>query len=322
MMYQQHTRNSVNSLTLEGSGSLLLGLAKKILSDKKTKATNVYYRGPEINQTTFNLCRMNLILHDVDFDKFEIVNADTLMNPKYFTKVNTVEEIKYDIIVSNPPFSIKWHLENLKDIDNDSRFNIAGIPPASNADLAFVLHCLYCLNDKHGRAAIIMPPGSLNRSNTEEENIRKYLIDKNYIDAVIQLPSNLFYGTTIAATILILDKGRKKNDPISLIDASKEFIRSKNNNRLSYKNIDNIVKAYKDTKDKDKFYKKVTQKIIQQQEYNLKVTLYFNSNKKEVEEVVDIKLLNQEINTLSKEVKSLRQEIETLIKDLDGTLYE
>ena len=212
-----------------GSGSLLLK-AVKILG--KDAVTNGFY-GQEINVTTFNLCRINMFLHDIGFDKFDIECEDTLTNPQHW------DDEPFELIVSNPPYSIKWAGDDNPLLINDPRFAPAGVlAPKSKADMAFIMHSLSWLAP-NGTAAIVCFPGIMYRGGAEKK-IRKYLIDNNFIDCIIQLPSNLFYGTTIATCIMVLKKGKKDNK-VLFIDDTNECIKVTNNNRLTPENIDKIL---------------------------------------------------------------------------------
>ena len=212
-----------------GSGSLLLKFAK-ILG--KNNVRNGFY-GQEINITTYNLCRINMFLHDIDFDKFDIAHGDTLTDPAHW------DDEPFEAIVSNPPYSIKWEGDNSQILINDSRFSPAGVlAPKSKADLAFIMHSLSWLAS-NGTAAIVCFPGVMYRSGAEQK-IRKYLIDNNYIDCIIQLPDNLFYGTSIATCIMVLKKSKIDNK-VLFIDASKEFVKVTNSNKMTEKHIDDIV---------------------------------------------------------------------------------
>jgi len=224
-----------------GSGSLLLQFAK-ILGKENVR---LGFFGQEINLTTYNLCRINMWLHDIDYDKFDIALGDTLTSPKHW------DDEPFEAIVSNPPYSTKWEGNDNPVLINDPRFAPAGVlAPKSKADLAFVMHCLSWLAS-NGTAAIVCFPGVLYRGGAEQK-IRKYLVDNNYIDTIIQLPENLFFGTGIATCIMVLKRSKGDND-ILFIDASKEFVKSGNKNKLSSENIQTILNAYIERKDKGHF---------------------------------------------------------------------
>lgn len=284
-----------------GSGSLLLQPLKIL----KNPSINFY--GQENIYTTYNLCRMNMFLHDVNCSNFDIQCGDTLTNPKHPL------DNKYDIIVSNPPYSQKWEGDNNPILINDERYSPAGIlAPKSYADFAFIMHSLFLLKTS-GTAAIVCFPGTFYRSG-DEQKIRKYLVDNNFIDTIIQLPKNLFYGTTITTNILVLSKSKKDNN-ILFIDASDLFIKVTKKNKLSDENIDGIVKLYNDRKDVDKLSRLVSKDEIVGKDYDLQVDSYILKNNKK--EVVDIKLLNEEINQLSNRNHELRQIINEIIMELE-----
>ncbi len=215
-----------------GSGSLLLQAAK-ILGKENVRQG---FYGQEINLTTYNLCRINMFLHDIGYDKFDIAHEDTLTNPQHW------DEEPFEVIVSNPPYSIKWEGDDNPVLINDPRFSPAGVlAPKSKADLAFIMHALAWLAT-NGTASIVCFPGIMYRGGAEKK-IRQYLIDNNFIDCVIQLPSNLFYGTSIATCIMVLKKNKQDNQTL-FIDASKEFVKVTNNNKLTDENIRKIVDAF------------------------------------------------------------------------------
>jgi len=284
-----------------GSGSLLLQPLKIL------KNSNINFYGQENVYTTYNLCRMNMFLHDVNCSNFDIQCGDTLTNPKHSL------DKRYDIIVSNPPYSQDWEGDSNPILINDERYCPAGIlAPKSNADFAFIMHSLFLLKTS-GTAAIVCFPGIFYRGNAEQK-IRKYLVDNNFIDTIIQLPENLFYGTSITTNILVLSKSKKDND-ILFIDASDLFIKATNQNKLSDENIDEIIKLYNDRKDVDKLSRLVSKDEIASNDYNLSVSSYILKNNEK--EVVDIKQLNEEINQLSKRNHELRQAINEIIMELE-----
>ncbi|UUM19793.1 MULTISPECIES: type I restriction-modification system subunit M [unclassified Mycoplasma] len=289
-----------------GSGSLLLK-AIKLLGENKNNITGGFY-GQEINITTFNLCRMNMFLHDVEYDKFNIRNGDTLLNPMH------LDQKPFDVIVSNPPYSLKWEGSDNPTLINDSRFKDAGVlAPKSKADLAFVMHSLDHLSED-GVAAIVCFPGVFYRAGAEQK-IRKYLVDTvNAIEAIIQMPDNLFYGTSIATTILVLRRNKKDNN-ILFIDASDIVEKAKKGNKLSQANIDQIAKLYFDRKDVENLAKVVSKEEIANNNYNLSVSQYLQ--KKTQEEVIDIKELNAQIKEITAKQDQLRTQIDKIIEELD-----
>lgn len=286
-----------------GSGSLLLQMKKQfedhIIEDG--------FYGQEINMTNFNLARMNMFLHNVNYNNFSIKRGDTLLNPLHN------EEKPFDAIVSNPPYSIKWIGDADPTLINDERFAPAGkLAPKSYADFAFIMHALSYLSSK-GRAAIVCFPGIFYRKGAER-TIRKYLIDNNFIDCVIQLPENLFFGTSIATCILVMSKNKTENK-VLFIDASKEFKKETNNNILEEKNIDAIVKEFRDRKDVEYFSRYVDVSEIEENDYNLSVSTYVE--KEDTREVIDIKLLNKELEETIKRIDELRSSINEIVKELE-----
>ena len=258
-----------------GSGSLLLKSAKILGKDN---VTNGFY-GQEINLTTYNLCRINMFLHDIDYDKFDIACEDTLTSPQH-------RDEKFEVIVSNPPYSIKWEGKDNVVLMGDSRYSPAGVlAPKNKADFAFIMHSLSCL-ETNGTAAIVCFPGIFYRGGAEQD-IRKYLIDNNFIDSIIQLPDNLFFGTTIATCIMVLKKNKSDNSTL-FIDASKECVKVTNNNKLTDKNIENIVKIFTERKNINYISKLVPNKEIGENDYNLSVFTYVE--KEDKREKIDIKV--------------------------------
>lgn len=286
-----------------GSGSLLLK-AEKVLG--KDKVRNGFF-GQEINITTYNLCRINMFLHDVGFDKFNIACEDTLTAPQHW------DDEPFELIVSNPPYSIKWEGDENPVLINDPRFAPAGVlAPKSKADMAFIMHALSWLaND--GTAAIVCFPGIMYRSGAEQK-IRKYLVDNNYVDCVIQLPANLFFGTPIATCILVLKKGKKDSD-ILFIDATNECIKITNNNKLTEENIDYIVKMYVDREDCEYKAYRATYNEVVENNYNLTVSTYVTLE--DTREKIDIAVLNQEIQEIVKREEQLRFEIDKIISEIE-----
>jgi len=289
-----------------GSGSLLLKFAK-ILGKEHVRQG---FFGQEINLTTYNLCRINMFLHDIDYDKFDIAHGDTLTDPKHW------DDEPFEAIVSNPPYSIKWAGDSNPLLINDPRFSPAGVlAPKSKADLAFIMHCLSWLAEGC-RAAIVCFPGVLYRGGAEQK-IRKYLVDNNYIDCIIQLPSNLFYGTSIATCIMVLKKGKSDNKTL-LIDASREFIKVGNSNKLTDENIARIVAAFEARVDENYFSCLVDNSDIAAQNYNLSVSTYVEQE--DTREVIDIRKLNAEIEEIVARENVLRQEIATIIAEIEGAV--
>jgi type I restriction enzyme M protein len=286
-----------------GSGSLLLKFAK-ILGKENIR---LGFFGQEINITTYNLCRMNMWLHDIDYDKFDIALGDTLTKPQHW------DEEPFEAIVSNPPYSVKWEGDSNPVLINDPRFAPAGVlAPKSKADLAFVMHCLSWLAP-NGTAAIVCFPGVLYRGGAEQK-IRKYLVDNNYIDTVIQLPENLFFGTGITTCIMVLKRSKSENN-ILFIDASKEFIKSGNKNKLTEENIQNILNAYVERKNRDHFSSLVPREEIKENDYNLSVSAYVEPE--DDKEEIDIVKLNAEIKEIVARQQVLREEIDKIIEEIE-----
>mgnify|MGYP003881112029 FL=1 len=286
-----------------GSGSLLLQFAKILGKDK----VRIGFFGQEVNITTYNLCRINMWLHDIDYTKFDIALGDTLIEPKHW------DDEPFEAIVSNPPYSIKWEGNDNPLLINDPRFAPAGVlAPKSKADLAFIMHCLSWLAS-NGTAAIVCFPGVLYRGGAEQK-IRKYLVDNNYIDAIIQLPENLFFGTGITTCIMVLKRSKSDNN-ILFIDASKEFIKSGNKNKLTDENIQNILDAYIERKNIDHFVKLASREEVEEFDYNLSVTAYVEPE--DTREEIDIVKLNDEIEKIVARQQVLREEIDKIIKEIE-----
>jgi type I restriction enzyme M protein len=286
-----------------GSGSLLLKFAK-ILGKENVR---LGFYGQEINITTYNLCRINMFLHDIDYDKFDIALGDTLTDPKHW------DDEPFEAIVTNPPYSVKWKGDRDPILINDPRFSPAGVlAPKSKADLAFVMHCLSWLAP-NGTAAIVCFPGVLYRGGAEKK-IRQYLVDNNYIDCIIQLPDNLFFGTSIATCIMVLKKSKSENSTL-FIDASKEFIKVTNSNKLTQKNINNILKTYKERKNIEYVSKLVPNSDIAKQDYNLSVSTYVEQE--DTREKIDIVALNAEIEKIVAREQVLREEIDKIIAEIE-----
>lgn len=287
-----------------GSGSLLLKFAKVLGKDNVRQG----FYGQEVNITTYNLCRINMFLHDINYEKFNIAHGDTLTDPSHW------DDEPFDAIVSNPPYSIKWEGDANPLLINDPRFAPAGVlAPKSKADLAFTLHMLHWLSTS-GTAAIVEFPGVLYRGGAEQK-IRKYLIDNNYVDAVIQLPPDLFFGTTIGTCIIVLKKSKKDNATL-FIDASAEFIRGGNKNKLTDNNCKRILNAYIERKDEAHFAKYVLNNDIAENDYNIAVSSYVEQEN--TTEEVDIEKLNAHIAEIVIKQNKLRSAIDEIIADLEG----
>ena len=293
-----------------GSGSLLLQSAKVLSKDGedgKGKVRQGFF-GQEVNITTYNLCRINMFLHDVGYDKFSVGHGDTLTDPLHW------DDEPFEIIVSNPPYSIKWDGAENPLLMNDPRFSPAGVlAPKSRADLAFIMHSLAWLATT-GTAAIVCFPGILYRGGAEQK-IRKYLIENNFVDCIIQLPDNLFYGTSIATCIMVLKRSKSENSTL-FINASDEFVKVTNSNMLETKNIESIFKAYMSRADVDYFARLVPNTEIADRDYNLSVSTYVEQE--DTREVIDITLLNAEIEKIVARGDELRCEIDAIIAEIEG----
>ena len=286
-----------------GSGSLLLKSAKILGKDN---VRNGFY-GQEINITTYNLCRINMFLHDIGYDKFNIACEDTLVSPQHW------DDEPFEVIVSNPPYSIKWIGDDNSILINDSRYSPAGVlAPKSKADFAFIMHSLAWLAT-NGTASIVCFPGIFYRSGAEQK-IRKYLIDNNFVDCIIQLPDNLFFGTSIATCIMVLKKNKKDNNTL-FIDATKECIKVTNNNQLTEQNINNIIKIFENRKDLEYVTKLVSNKEIAENDYNLSVSTYVE--KEDTREKIDIVKLNKEIDEIVAKEQELRDAINKIISEIE-----
>ena len=280
-----------------GSGSLLLRVSKEV------KITDFY--GQELNQTTYNLARMNMILHDVNFVDFDIRQGDSLENPQF-------RNHRFEAIVANPPFSAKWSAD--KKFLDDEIFSAAGkLPPKSKADYAFVEHMIYHL-DENGTMAIVLPHGVLFRG-AAEGKIREFLVgEKNYLDAVIGLPANLFYGTSIPTCILVFKKCREEDEDIIFIDASKNFEKVKNQNKLRQEDIDKIINTYINREEIDKFSHKALIDEIKENDFNLNIPRYVDTFEEEepivLEDVIaDLQHINQEMKEIDAEIKKYCDEL-------------
>lgn len=287
-----------------GSGSLLLKSAEILGKDA---VRNGFY-GQEVNITTYNLCRINMFLHEIGFDKFDIACDDTLTSPQHWG------EEPFELIVSNPPYSIKWAGDDNPLLINDPRFAPAGVlAPKSKADMAFIMHSLSWLAP-NGAAAIVCFPGIMYRGGAEQK-IRKYLVDNNFVDCVIQLPSNLFYGTSIATCIMVLRKGKTDNK-VLFIDASKEFVKVTNNNKLTPENIDRIVDVYTKREEVAHFSHLASYDEVAENDFNLSVSTYVEQE--DTREKVDIVKLNAEIAEIVAREDVLRKEIDKIIAEIEG----
>ena len=287
-----------------GSGSLLLKAAK--ILGKESVRQGFY--GQEINLTTYNLCRINMFLHDIDYDKFDIAHEDTLLNPQHW------DDEPFEVIVSNPPYSIKWEGDDNPVLINDPRFSPAGVlAPKSKADLAFIMHSLAWLAT-NGTAAFVCFPGIMYRGGAEKK-IRQYLVDNNFIDCIIQLPSNLFFGTSIATCIMVLKRSKVDNSTL-FIDASKECVKVTNNNKLTEDNIARIVNEFVSRADAKYFARCVPYQEIKDNDYNLSVSTYVEQE--DTREVIDIVKLNAEIAEIVAREQVLREEIDRIVAEIEG----
>ena len=287
-----------------GSGSLLLKVAK-ILGKENIRQG---FFGQEINLTTYNLCRINMFLHDISFDKFDIANEDTLISPQHW------DDEPFEVIVSNPPYSIKWVGDDNPILINDPRFSPAGVlAPKSKADMAFIMHSLSWLAT-NGTAAIVCFPGIMYRGGAEKK-IRKYLVENNFIDCIIQLPSNLFFGTSIATCIMVLKKSKTDNS-VLFIDATKECVKVTNNNKMTEDNITAIVNAFTSRDEKEHFAHLAPFDEVKENDFNLSVSTYVEQE--DTREVIDIKKLNAEIVEIVGREEVLRAEIDKIIAEIEG----
>lgn len=288
-----------------GSGALLLKFAKVLGKDNVRQG----FYGQEVNITTHNLCRINMFLHDINYEKFDIAHGDTLTDPAHW------DDEPFEAIVSNPPYSTKWDGDSNPLLINDPRFAPAGVlAPKSKADLAFTLHILSWLA-VDGTAAIVEFPGVLYRSGAEQK-IRKYLIDNNFVDAVIQLPPDLFFGTGISTCIVVLKKSKNDNKTL-FIDASTHFIRVGNKNKLTDDNQKVVLDAYIARRDVDHFVRLVDNNEIAENDYNLSVSSYVLAE--DTREVVDITALNADIARIVARQQELRTAIDEIVADLEGS---
>ena len=280
-----------------GSGSLLLRVGKE------TKVVSYY--GQEFNSTTYNLARMNMLLHGVSFRHFNIKNDDTLERPRHI-------DMKFDAVVANPPYSQNWSAD--PKFLEDERFSAYGkLAPKSKADFAFIQHMIYQLSD-NGTMAVVLPHGILFRG-ASEGIIRKYLIkDKNYLDAVIGLPANIFYGTSIPTCILVFKKCRENEENIIFIDASKDFEPGKNQSRLRDQDVDKIIKTYTDRVEIEKYCHIASLSEIEENDYNLNIPRYVDTF--EEEEEIDIKAVQQDLKEIDKQIAEVDKELNVYLKEL------
>lgn len=287
-----------------GSGSLLLKFAKVLGKDNVRQG----FYGQEINLTTYNLCRINMYLHDINYEKFDIAHGDTLTDPAHW------DDEPFDAIVSNPPYSINWEGDANPLLINDPRFSPAGVlAPKSKADLAFTMHILSWLSTS-GTAAIVEFPGVLYRGGAEAK-IRKYLIDNNFVDTVIQLPPDLFFGTTISTCIVVLKKSKKDNSTL-FINASAEFVRGGNKNKLSQANQDKILELFTNREDIEHFGRLVSNNEIAENDYNLAVSSYVEELDTTV--ATNIAELNANIAEIVKKQSELRTQIDAIVAQIEG----
>lgn len=291
-----------------GSGGLLLKFAK-ILGKENVREG---FFGQEINLTTYNLARINMFLHNINYNNFNIARGDTLTHPEHW------DDEPFDAIVSNPPYSIKWAGKENPILINDERFSPAGVlAPSSKADLAFTMHMLSWLSPK-GTAAIVEFPGVLYRGGAEQK-IRKYMIDNNFVDTVIQLPSDLFFGTPIATCILVLKKNKTDNN-ILFVDASEEFVRNTNKNKLSDTNISNIINLLKNRVSVENKAYLATYDEIKENDYNISVNSYLKTNNNEVK--IDIEEVNRKLAEIVPRQQQIREELEEIIRELESDYHE
>ncbi|OFT97532.1 restriction endonuclease [Brevibacterium sp. HMSC22B09] len=287
-----------------GSGSLLLKFAK-VLGPHGVRQG---YYGQEINLTTYNLARINMFLHDVNYDKFSIAHGNTLTDPQHW------DDEPFDAIVSNPPYATRWEGKNNPLLINDPRFAPAGVlAPVRRADLAFTMHVLSWLA-VDGTAALVQFPGVLYRGGTEQK-IRQYLVDNNYVDAVIQLPEDMFFGTTIAVCILVLKKSKSVND-VLFIDASKDFVRQGKNNVMTEAHRDKIVSMFEERREEQYVSKRVSAEEIAKNDYNLSISSYVEFE--DTREKIDITELNAEIAQIVGRQSELRTSIDAIVAELEA----
>ena len=302
-MHKQTTVNKIYD-PAGGSGSLLL-------QGKKHFDAHIIeegFFGQEINHTTYNLARMNMFLHNINYDKFHIALGNTLLDPHFG------DDKPFDAIVSNPPYSVNWIGSDDPTLINDERFAPAGVlAPKSKADFAFVLHALSYLSSK-GRAAIVCFPGIFYRGGAEQK-IRKYLIENNFVETVISLAPNLFFGTTIAVNILVLSK-HKSDNKTQFIDASALFKKETNNNTLTDDHIAQIMEAFDRKVDVEYLAKSVDFETIEANDYNLSVSSYVAAE--DTREVINITKLNAELKTTVAKIDQLRKDIDGIVAEIEA----
>ncbi len=287
-----------------GSGSLLLKFSKTI----GRRNPNLKYYGQEVNPTTYNLCRINMFLHNVNFDNFDIRLEDTLLKPQH------MQDAPFDAIVSNPPYSLKWEGKDNTLLINDERYAPAGVlAPKSAADLAFAMHMLWHLSER-GTAAIVEFPGVLYRGG-DEKKIRQYLLKNNYVDTVIQLPANLFFGVGIATCIIVLKKSAKADASVLFIDASRLFQKDGNKNVLLPEHQDKIMQLFQNRKDEQYLARLVKNDDILANDANLSVSSYVEQE--DTREVINISEVNAKLETLVAEANDLNKKIAQLIKEIE-----
>lgn len=291
-----------------GSGGLLLKFAK-ILGKENVREG---FFGQEINLTTYNLARINMFLHNINYNNFSIERGDTLIHPAHW------DDEPFDAIVSNPPYSIKWAGKENPILINDERFAPAGVlAPTSKADLAFTMHMLSWLSPK-GTAAIVEFPGVLYRGGAEQK-IRQYMIDNNFVDTIIQLPSDLFFGTSIATCILVLKKNKTDNN-ILFVDASDECVRNTNKNKLSDENINNIINILKERKSIENKSYLATYEEVKENDYNISVNSYLKTDSGDT--TIDIEEVNRKLSQVVPRQQKIREELEEIIKELEADYHE
>ncbi len=298
-----------------GSGSLLLTVQDELPHGAKKGPVDFY--GQELNTTTYNLARMNLMMHGVNYRNMTLKRGDTLAADWPFDEKDGIQKpLKFDAVVANPPYSLKWDIKNI-DRNKDVRFKGFGVAPASRADYAFVLHGLYHL-DNSGSMAIVLPHGVLFRGGAEGK-IRKNIIKENLLDAIIGLPANLFYGTSIPTCILVFKgrEARQNNTDILFVDASNEFEKGKNQNNLTAANIDKIVNAYNERQNVDKYAHVASLDEIKENDYNLNIPRYVDTFEEEPE--ISLSEVATEITKTKEEIETSTQELFGLLNDLEGT---
>ena len=287
-----------------GSGSLLLKFAKTIGKENE----HLKYYGQEVNPTTYNLCRINMFLHNVNFDNFDIRLEDTLLRPQH------MQDAPFDAIVSNPPYSLKWDGKENPILMNDPRYAPAGVlAPKNAADLAFTMHMLWHLSER-GTAAIVEFPGVLYRGG-DGKKIRQYLIKNNYVDTVIQLPANLFFGVGIATCIIVLKKSAKTDSKVLFIDASKLFAKNGNKNMLLPEHQDKIMQLFQARKDEQYLARLVSNDDILENDCNLSVSSYVEQE--DTREVINIEEVNASLASLIAEADKLNRRINDIVKELE-----